>query len=809
MLQLPPNILPPETSTTGRRRLPIASQTSWSATLPSRGTTMNNPDWPFAASSTGEYLGYLKMGRFRRTRFWQAKGEARIKFDESIRGKVLSHLREHSAILQKPASTLVLSLFMVGRAAERTKPTVMLQSDDKEVRKETFNLLKESDILNEYPGFELGCCSLSAEFEGLRQTGGPGAASKSALSGDADEDLSERVGGLSMASEEDLFPSEPSWTTTSSSYSRGHERDHKPWRKNTSRSKGTKFHSKSAEHAPFYPASSYERQPPEPSPALHDYTAQTYYPNETYHIDPYNREAPTALTLQGNFSTSYSKDFATPSGEQSAYRYSSGGDSLFSASPNLQEGTLVSFQNPWSSLPREMDGRSGTAAGFVHVRGRTMLLTVNHIRPGRGGVSSNKGLGEDDESDDNYEITGLEDDYTSQDESLELKRLVEATSRGSQSPESIYSLQAASSALGDSSSLAYYSSRESSRVNVEKSEVELDSRSALHSSPPRPSYPSRAEEEGMVPVGKVVFSSTSLDFCLVELDLAVTSVATRLRRARYLPEYDTRTPILVSPNGKPRNVESTSRETDIYVQAGRSGRVSGRLQQYSHDVKLPLSDEFQPMYTIRLDTPLGAGDSGSMVRDAETGGIFGFVVAVNGTGSTATVMPITSVLDNIKETADVGDLEPQYRHNPQYREDQEPLDPPETQDQPVAYDEPSEPPYYEPWDYHELPLPEVEYQPEPHLPDDDDVCVCGEIFPRENDLQRHIERGKCGMTQQNAGPSTPSEPRFPCRLCGRHQGDRAYKRLDDFCKHLKKSHNMSNWEVDKHLHIYFPESSTW
>ncbi|KAI8234544.1 hypothetical protein K4K57_009360 [Colletotrichum sp. SAR 10_99] len=59
---------------------------------------------------------------------------------------------------------------MIGKQPSRTKPTILFVSDDKATRKEALNLIKrQSMIMEDHQGFELGHIPLKAEFEGLKQ----------------------------------------------------------------------------------------------------------------------------------------------------------------------------------------------------------------------------------------------------------------------------------------------------------------------------------------------------------------------------------------------------------------------------------------------------------------------------------------------------------------------------------------------------------------------------------------------------------------------------------------------------------------
>jgi hypothetical protein len=252
----------------------------------------------------------------------------------------------------------------------------------------------------------------------------------------------------------------------------------------------------------------------------------------------------------------------------------------------------------------------------------------------------------------------------------------------------------------------------------------------------------------MIQVGHIVVSSKLSDFCLVELNSSVTNVASSFTSNGHLPGLDTLdTPVLSSPGGKPQIVERVSRATDICLLAGSSGTVHGRLQAFSHDVKLPLSNEFQPIYIIQLDSPVMNGDSGSMVRDAAAGGVFGYIIAVNRTGNTAMEMPIGSVLDSIQKTANQRILVPQLA------EDNRAL---------VSHIQAPT-----------LPLEfgagmgidsiTQEGADPTSLRSDNCDFVCGKRFYGGHRLRHHIRTGKCEVR---------SPLRFPCKLCDKYQGVR-------------------------------------
>ncbi|KAI1755775.1 hypothetical protein F4782DRAFT_486943 [Xylaria castorea] len=127
-------------------------------------TRANTGLWPYAASSTRPYRGLLAQ----KYPCWDAHGPAREVFFTEIAGKIKNCL-EHC--LPESDSFIGYSLFMVGKSPEKTKPYVMMVSDDKQRRKAAFKLIKSQKFMAKHLGFELGHCAVAAEFEDLQQLG--------------------------------------------------------------------------------------------------------------------------------------------------------------------------------------------------------------------------------------------------------------------------------------------------------------------------------------------------------------------------------------------------------------------------------------------------------------------------------------------------------------------------------------------------------------------------------------------------------------------------------------------------------------
>jgi hypothetical protein len=120
--------------------------------------------------SVGTFLGELPAGRFRSVQCWEATGDARREFSEQLKGKIINYLEKNNDKVQD-SSIVDFSLLMLGKPAQ-AKPTVMFVSKDKKPRKEAFDMIKDSDVLESFPGFELGQISLKAEFKNLRLLAG-------------------------------------------------------------------------------------------------------------------------------------------------------------------------------------------------------------------------------------------------------------------------------------------------------------------------------------------------------------------------------------------------------------------------------------------------------------------------------------------------------------------------------------------------------------------------------------------------------------------------------------------------------------
>lgn len=142
--------------------------TTLGSQLTSRGTGISailsglsvtlKPSWPNPTLSVGLYIG--KVGK---EHCWEAKGPARASFNDLA--PKIKELIEQSV---EPITTWVTwGVYMIGRAPNTTSPTILFCCDVAAHRKEIRNTVKESGLLEQFPGFKTGHMARPPDFEQL------------------------------------------------------------------------------------------------------------------------------------------------------------------------------------------------------------------------------------------------------------------------------------------------------------------------------------------------------------------------------------------------------------------------------------------------------------------------------------------------------------------------------------------------------------------------------------------------------------------------------------------------------------------
>lgn len=123
-----------------------------------------NSNWENPELSTGTW--YRKMGR---SDCWEAVGSAREIYGQlskeikTILEDRIEYLNEDEPIPQ----TVTFSLYMIGRKPSNARPTIMFCCARPNPRCRARRVIRESGILDKYPGFGMGDSSYPPDFDGL------------------------------------------------------------------------------------------------------------------------------------------------------------------------------------------------------------------------------------------------------------------------------------------------------------------------------------------------------------------------------------------------------------------------------------------------------------------------------------------------------------------------------------------------------------------------------------------------------------------------------------------------------------------
>lgn len=122
-------------------------------------TSQGSPTWPEPTVSIGR-----KIGRFGSKEIcWEAVGPAREVFN-----KICPRLKEHlESGVETISSWVTWSMYMVGKTPEHASPTILFCCEVPAHRKLVRNVIKESDILDEYPGIRTADAPRPPDFNQL------------------------------------------------------------------------------------------------------------------------------------------------------------------------------------------------------------------------------------------------------------------------------------------------------------------------------------------------------------------------------------------------------------------------------------------------------------------------------------------------------------------------------------------------------------------------------------------------------------------------------------------------------------------
>ncbi|KAF5613564.1 PNG1 with de-n-glycosylation function (n-glycanase) [Fusarium subglutinans] len=128
----------------------------------SRILSFQDDKWNNPEDSIGTFIGFLRGGRYR---CWEAVGPARLAFSEL--SPDIKNCLETSNI--PPADIVSWSIYMVGHTEENAAPEILICSTDSKTRKKLRKLIRDSKIMDKYPGIGLGDVSALPDRPVIRE----------------------------------------------------------------------------------------------------------------------------------------------------------------------------------------------------------------------------------------------------------------------------------------------------------------------------------------------------------------------------------------------------------------------------------------------------------------------------------------------------------------------------------------------------------------------------------------------------------------------------------------------------------------
>lgn len=116
--------------------------------------------WPSPESSIGRFI--CRIGR---QQCWEAKGPAREAF-KILAPRIKRHLEQS---IEPLSSWVTWSIYMIGKDPENATPTLLFCSEVASHRKEVRNAIKESNLLDAFPGVKTGHMPRPPDFDQLVQ----------------------------------------------------------------------------------------------------------------------------------------------------------------------------------------------------------------------------------------------------------------------------------------------------------------------------------------------------------------------------------------------------------------------------------------------------------------------------------------------------------------------------------------------------------------------------------------------------------------------------------------------------------------
>ncbi|KAG4277818.1 hypothetical protein FPRO04_07061 [Fusarium proliferatum] len=275
--------------------------------------------------------------------------------------------------------------------------------------------------------------------------------------------------------------------------------------------------------------------------------------------------------------------------------------------------------------------KQATVGGIIQLSGKFYYTTAGHVLS----LDTAPSYTEDEVSDDEFEIDDDDD---------ELSEVDDVTSTA-------YEKAWLAQANDDAMSPPYTSSTESKMLQTPFSSSIQDmqatqegtkclSRRVLEKGPSLSTFlpPQRL---GHVYLSSLDEPTSGLDYALIEVTRPIHCIANKIALSSFSAKGEAKIQRVVTDGPKDVKIlTSTSR-----------GTLTGVMSGTPLYTRLPNSSMYQEVYNVLLDSRLEAGDCGSWVIDAESGNLYGHIVAGSPGSGAAIVIPFSRVFEDIEARA--------------------------------------------------------------------------------------------------------------------------------------------------------------
>ncbi|KAF7626990.1 hypothetical protein AFLA_012932 [Aspergillus flavus NRRL3357] len=285
--------------------------------------------------------------------------------------------------------------------------------------------------------------------------------------------------------------------------------------------------------------------------------------------------------------------------------------------------------------------RTATIGSIVMLSGRRFYLAPAHVRYPQSHILPDMVPQGSRSEDSECEFGGFDDGDESMSDSLEVEFM------------SQYSLTPESSDLEEDWDLDEDDSFSDVESDCLNSEVQAESPDSSIVAPSDGAnyVPDDANIPSLLhpPYPEVKFpflKSDNLDYCLIEVE----------ETEHYMPDL----PVLSQEN----ICQLNSGSVDVLAATGSGNVLAGVLSSRVSYIRLPNGTRFVQFLSVQFEDLLQPGDSGSIVRDARTGMIYGHIVAGDIGSQTAIIIPAVDVLNDLMAKSTSTEIA-SAEHNPE------------------------------------------------------------------------------------------------------------------------------------------------